>query len=208
MAERPQRQGTQAAVEVEDLPRVGAQTEVFLAEHEGRMNRTVDRDAPDIDGSPITTTHDRPGTMIMYKPTEKQGYVPRTVSVSALRLLIRQGWRETCPECNTQHINKKGEVSTDPNLCSAREPVAVRVCPVCQKRIYDNVRFGAAAEADGDLNVVQDESYQQSTGATRTKASLDLHLWTRHPREAQMMGVPPLPAALRDMIADHSQVTA
>ena len=79
--------------------------------------------------------------------------------------------------------------------------MAVRICPVCDIRIYDNVGFRQGAEVDdGDANVIRESGYDTSTGASRTKASLDLHLWARHPRQAQMMDVPPLPTALRDMV--------
>jgi uncharacterized Zn finger protein (UPF0148 family) len=196
------RQATQAAVEISDVAPIEPNAEVFLAAHEGRVDRRVDQETGE-DGAAVTTTHTRPGTTVMYKPTEAHGYVPRTVSVSALRLLIRQGWQERCPECKQQHIDKQGQVSTDPNLCAARDPVAVRICPVCQKRIYDNVRFSEQAEAeDSDPNVIREETYENTTGESRTKASLDLHLWLRHARQAQMMGVPPLPAALRDMVEE------
>lgn len=191
------RSGTKASVAIEEVPPVGASAEVFLADHEGVIEKSVDQFKGE-DGNPVTTTHTRPGTTVMYKPTEKGRYVPRTVSVSALRLLIRQGWQEMCPDCNDHHLNKDGVASTDPNLCTAREPLAVRVCPVCQKRIYDNVRFDEQVEGD-DPNVIQDVPYEQSTPGSRTQVSLNLHLWTRHPRTAQMMNVPPLPAAMAEV---------
>ena len=187
-----------ATVEEHAVPPVGVDTGVFLAQNEGQMVKTVEQVTGE-DGSPVTTTHTRPGTMTMYKPT-KAGYVPKTVSRSALGLLTRQGWREVCPDCKSKHLDKQGQVSTDPNLCSARDPVAVRVCPVCQKRIYDNVRFSEDVDDDGDVNVIREEAYEDSSGATRTKALLDAHLWQRHERQAAMMGVPPLPVAMRDTV--------
>src|SRR3990167_3222065 len=133
------RTGAQASVEIEENIPVGVETsaEVFIAQHEGRMVQSADR-ATDEDGNPVTTTHTRPGTLVMYKPTEKQGYVPKVVSGSAVRLLLRQGWKEFCPDCNNRHIDKNGTESTDPNLCPAREPVKVGVCRVCDKRVFDN----------------------------------------------------------------------
>jgi hypothetical protein len=192
---------TQAAVDVVDVAPVGRSAEVFAAENERKMEETVEQ-AQGEDGSPVVTTHNRAGTLVMYKPTESQGYVPRTVSVSAIRLLIRQGWHETCPECHKKHINTDGQESTDPNLCSVRDPVAVRVCPVCPKRIYDNVGFSEQADSEDDPNVIQDDAYDTSTPASRTLASLNLHLWVRHTRQAQMMNVPPLPAAMREMVEE------
>ena len=156
---------TQASVAVEDVAPVGRSAEVFAAENERKMEETVEQ-AQGEDGSPVVTTHGRPGTLVMYKPTESQGYVPRTVSVSAIRLLIRQGWHEDCPECHDKHINKDSQESTDPNLCSARPAVAVRTCPVCSKRIYDNVGFAEQADSEDDPNVIQDDAYDTSTPAS------------------------------------------
>lgn len=193
------RTGAQASAEIEDVTPVGVESaEVFIAQHEGRMVRSQDSAAGE-DGE-VVTTHTRPGTLIMYKPTEGQGYVPKTVSASAVRLLLRQGWREFCPDCKKRHVDKNGNESTDPNLCSARDPVAVRVCRVCAKRIYDNqgFRFDGLMAAD-DPNVIEDEAYVSTTPADRTRASLNVHYWLRHPRQAQMMNLPPLPTALRDM---------
>ena len=194
---------TPAAVAVQDVERVSdEQTAVFQAKHSGGLVKTVDQ-AEGEDGAAITTTHTRPGTLTMYKPTEGQGYTPRTVSASAIKILLGEGWSEHCPECRTDHLGKDGKPSTDPNLCSARPPVAVRVCPVCQKRIYDNVRFSEQAEAvDGDPNVIKDDAYAASSPEQRTKVLLNLHLWVRHARQAQMMNVPALPSALQDMVAE------
>ena len=189
-----------ASVMVQDVDQ--ASDEVFLAQNSGRMVRTVDQ-AEGEDGSPVTTTHTRPGTLTMYKPTEGQGYVPRTVSASAIVLLLNEGWSEHCPECGNDHIGKDGKPSTDPNLCSAREPVALRICPVCQKRIYDNVRFTEQAQAvDDDPNVIKDEAYAASSPEERTSVLLNLHLWVCHARQAQMMNVPALPPALQEMVAE------
>ena len=198
MTQREQGRGPDASVEIHDVEPVGASvrsSEVLLAEEEGRVTKTTGEEAG------VKTTHTRPGTTTMYKPINN-GFEPRTVSVSALRLLIRQGWKEQCPLCNSAHINRSGQHSTDPNLCTARDPVAVRECPACGKRIYDNVGFTENTDQKGevDVNVIREEAYDQSTGASRTKASLDLHLWQKHPRQAQMMGVPPLPKAMSDMV--------
>ncbi len=181
--------------EAEVLP-VGQSPEVLIAQHEGRMVKDQSED-----GDGVVTTHTRPGTLVMYKPTETQGYSPRTVSGSAVRLLLRQGWREFCPDCGKRHVDKKGRESTDPNLCSARDPIAVRVCRVCTKRIFDNRRFVFDGNMGGDdPNVIEDDAYAESTPEDRTRASLNLHYWVRHPREAQMMNIPPLPTAMRDMM--------
>lgn len=196
----PKQPRTAAAVEEHDIAPVGVDTDVLLAENEKQMVKTVERTTGE-DGTPVTTTHTRPGTKIMYKPFAG-GYMPKTVSRSSLGLLIRQGWKEFCPDCKGEHLDKQGQASTDPNLCSARDPVAVRVCPVCDKRIYDNVRFSEeAGDAGDDVNVIREAAYENSTGASRTKISLDRHLWERHERQAQMMNVP-LPAGWREKAAE------
>ena len=185
-------------VETHDNVPVGRSPEVLIAEEGGKMVKTVEG-GTDADGG-VKTTHTRPGTTVMYKP-DGHGYTPRTVSSTALRLLLDEGWAEKCPECHALHLDKQGQHSTDPNLCSARDPVAVRECPVCQKRIYDNVGFSEpAVEGEEDPNLIREEAYTKSTGEIRTKASLDLHLWQKHPRRAQMMNVPPLPEAMSDMM--------
>ena len=204
----PKRRGSKAAVDIQtvtpvgretDAPMVGRSPDMLIAEHEGRMVASTETVTGE-DG-PVQTTHTRPGTLVMYKPTEGQGYVPRVVSGSAVRLLLRQGWQEFCPDCKQRHIDKDGNESTDPNLCSAREPVAVRVCRVCDKRIYDNQGFRFEGDkGTGDPNVIEDDVFAETTPADRTRASLNLHYWVRHPRQAQMMGLPPLPAALQDMV--------
>ncbi|KKM16942.1 hypothetical protein LCGC14_1680800, partial [marine sediment metagenome] len=52
----------------------GRSPAVLIAEQEARpMEETVDR-VQDEDGNPVTTTHTRPGTTIMYKPLEHGGY--------------------------------------------------------------------------------------------------------------------------------------
>lgn len=173
---------------------------VFQAEHEGRRRRTVE-DIPDADlqGANYaggTVEHTRPATVVMWKPTPL-GFFPRVVSASAIGHNLRNGWRSACPDCHSQH-------SADPNTCPNREPIAVRVCPLveCRKRIYDNaVKSGATGDdyAD-DPNVINDDAYEGSTPASRTKRLLDMHLWLKHPRWAQLHNVEPLPTALREIV--------
>lgn len=208
---KPERTGKAAEVHIEENePVVPTHSpEVLIAQNEGRMVQSADRVTEDEEIGPVLTTHTRPGTLIMYKPTESHGYVPRVVSGSAVRLLLIQGWKEVCPECNKRHVGKDGVESTDPNLCTARDPLAVRVCRVCGKRIYDNVGFvetGEKVDSD-DPNVVQDEIYTDTTPEQRTQASLNLHYWLRHPRQAQMMDLPPLPTAMQDMVEGAKSVS-
>lgn len=194
-----------ASVEEHPSRFIGRSPESLVAEFEERMVTSTEN-ATGEDGSPVTTTHTRAGTTVMYKPTERQGYVPRTVSGSAMRQLIRQGWKEFCPDCKGHHLDKNGQHSTDPNLCKARAPLAVRVCRVCAKRIYDNQRL-QEAEIDNsdDPNVIEDDMYDNSTPAKRTEMALNAHYWARHTIWAQTNGVPPLPEALRDLIPATEQ---
>lgn len=192
---------TQASAEVVENPPVNHSPEVFIAQNEGLTDNTVEQVGSE-DGT-VQVTHNRPGRVWLYKPTERNGWVPRQVTASSIGPNLKNGWREFCGDCNQHHIDKKGNISTDPNLCSARDPVAVRLCPVCDKRIYDNTRFEQIEDDGSDLNVIREENlYEQSTGASRTKRSLEIHLWVRHPLWAQMHDVPPLPAALRDMVEE------
>lgn len=126
----------------------------------------------------------RPGTITMYKPTER-GYFPRTVTKASAPQLLAEGWLPRCPDCGGTH-------DAGVNVCPGKEDVQLRICPVCSKKIPDNSPFVAAFD-DDDPNVIRDEAYESSTPASRTKAQLDLHLWTRHPQEARSMNIAPLP---------------
>lgn len=140
----------------------------------------------------------------MYKPLPHGGYQPRTVAATAMRMLLGQGWSENCPDCGMKHMDKKGRESSDPNLCSAHPPVAVILCPVCRLRIYDNLPFEEALEAEPDENVIAPDDLQESTPEQRLIAARNLHMWMHHPRSAQERNIPPLPAALRDMVAESA----
>ena len=203
-SERQERKYTAANVEIVDNPRIPAtrrrRTQAFITRNEGREDTSRETDA-----SGVTTEHNRPGTITLYKPTETQGFVPRRVSVSTIRVLLSQGWSEFCPDCGKDHLDRNGQVTTDPNACTGRAPVAVRVCPVCSKRIYDNQIISATPEPVDDPNVIPDEG-ALSTPTQRTRILLDLHLWAKHPRQAQMLGRPALPTALRE-IADSVQAS-
>ena len=196
---------TNAAVDIIESPKAPRKAPkgsaaAFIARNQGRMDETSDQIVTQ-DGTG-TAVHTRPGTVVMYKPTERNGWIPRTVSSSAMPMLFKQGWQEFCPDCGQHHLDRKGNITTDPNACSSRDPVAVRICPVDGKRIYDNLSLAQIideAEYD-DPNVIKDDPYSTSTPEQRTKLKLDLHLWIRHPEWAQANGVPPLPAAFRDMV--------
>ncbi len=123
-------------------------------------------------------------TVTMYKPTPS-GWMPRRVTAGSIPMNLANGYKIRCPQCNGHH-------GSDPNECTGREPMAVRLCPVCGKRIYDNRVAQAVDMQTDDPNVIQDEAYSASTPAIRTKAALDWHIWNRHPQEAREMGLAPL----------------
>lgn len=126
-------------------------------------------------------------TVTMYKPTPA-GWMPRRVTAGSIAMNLANGYKIRCPQCNGQH-------GADPNECPGHDPVAVRVCPVCAKRIYDNRVTMDVDRQEDDPNVIQDDAYAASTPAVRTKAALDWHIWNRHPQEAREMGLAPLPEA-------------
>jgi hypothetical protein len=180
--------------------------ELFMAQNTEKMERTVEdiyratgeAAQADAGGSVV---HSRPSRVTMWKPTP-QGYFPRTVSSSAstINMLLKEGWHAQCPDCGGQH---GGGV----NDCPRRAPVLFRPCPVCGKRIFDNLaNLFQAADEDDDPNAIHDEQYSTTTPASRTKIQLDTHLWTRHPRQAQMLNVDPLPVALREMVENTRPV--
>lgn len=171
----------------------------FMAKNSGRQERTEDT-LTTADGTGVAI-HTRPGTVVMYKPTERNGYMPKVASVSAMPMLFNEGWLEICPLCNDHHVNRNGDITTDPNACKARPPLGVAVCPVCAKRVYDNMTVrDVAVEEEADPNVVQLDIAGSSDPKQRLEQKMGLHLWIRHPEWAQANGVPQLPTAFREMV--------
>lgn len=136
-------------------------------------------------------------TVTMYKPTPG-GWMPRRVTAGSISMNLANGYKIRCPQCNGHH-------GTDPNECPGRDPIAVRVCPVCAKRIYDNRVTMDVDPQEDDPNVIHDDAYRASTPAIRTKAALDWHIWNRHPQEAREMGLAPLPEAPQYKVPDALQ---
>ena len=211
MTNRRASDGRRASVSIRQVPA----EEMFRLRNEGRKERIVEQldhldESHDSEGG-VTTWQMRPGTVTMYKPvrTRPDGtkdYQPRTVSVTAISLLLQNGWSENCPTCGGQHLDREGNPTNDPNACSAVERSAVRVCPVCGHRIYDNLGTGAADfTGEDDPNVIAADTVA-STPAERTLMSLHLHMWHWHKNEAMMRGIPPLPTAIRDALADARPV--
>lgn len=170
----------------------------FMAKNQGREDRTQETITTE-DGTGVAV-HTRPGTVVMYKPTERSGYMAKTVSVSAMPMLFHQGWQEFCPDCRDHHVDRNGAITTDPNACRARNPVGVAVCPVCSKRVYDNMTAKEVLEPQNDPNVIDLDMSASSDPKTRLQQKMGLHLWVRHPEWAQANGVPQLPTAFRDMV--------
>ena len=173
--------------------------EAFLAQ-EIRTIRTRQHFGADDMGAATEATiqHTRPDTVLMWKRGADGRYTPRVVSETAKAINLASGWKIRCPDCNTNH-EASPYPPGDPNSCPAREPVAVRICPVCGKRIFDNmVRTLHKGAPDMDPNIIPDE-YEDTTPATRTRLQLNVHMWVRHPQQAQMRGLEPLPVALREM---------
>ena len=170
----------------------------FIAQNAGVKETTristqgLSSDDPTLGGE---VEHSRAGTLIMWKPSP-QGYFPRTVDRNAISQLLSQGWKQHCPECGGDH-------SADPNTCPNREPIAVTRCPVpgCRKRIYDNMALSIEEEGDeDDPNMIRFDQYENSTPQSRLQLQLNFHMWTRHPQQAMMRGVAPLPSALREIV--------
>ena len=164
--------------------------EAFLAAHDGRERYQTGpipgegggmTDSRGPDGRMGGVTHRSADLCRMYKPTP-QGYMPRIVLVTAIKMNYTNGWLDHCPDCGSKECGGG-------NDCPNREPMQVRICPVCGKRIEDNYSRFEVDDGQDDPNVIHDGAYSLSTPATRTKAQLDRHLWWKHPTEAQGMGL-------------------
>ena len=171
---------------------------LFAAEHENKLR--IDQSAIEGEGGVATedgvVTHKRPDTVVMYKPDGRGHFTPRMVPVTAIQQNLLSGFKSICPECNSHH-------GADPNDCEGRDPTAVRICPVCGKRIYDNLVYQRDIEVekdDDDPNVIHDDSYAASTPASRTKAQLNRHIWIRHPITAEIMNLDPIPEPPKSVI--------
>ncbi len=162
--------------------------QLIIAQHQGKIDVSQEdifelaskREAGQEDSGSIT--HQRPGTVRLYKPTAR-GYSPRNVPVTNLPSLLANGWKSKCPDCG-------GDCGPDPNACPGREKMGFRVCPVpsCGKKIHD-FQAEEAVEVDVDPNLIKDGAYIESTPATRTKAAMDIHILARHPQEARAAGL-------------------
>ena len=178
--------------------------ETFRAANEGRDRssqenfRTEDGDA--------SVSYSGADRVLMWKPVmdghgEVLTYQPRTIPTSHIGFNQAAGWRSTCPDCGTNHEDSELPIS-DPNSCPGREKVAVRLCPVCGDRTVDNQGFkgeevGITVEGEP---VIANDFASMSSPEERTKQQLYIHLWMRHPRQAQVMQIPELTGSWREAV--------
>lgn len=146
--------------------------------------------------------HTTDAMVTMWKPLNNGfgDYLPRPIPVSNIKMCFDNGWQAVCPKCGT------ADCSEDPNSCAGRGLTMYRLCPECNKRVYDNkfAQLDAIAEmldADPeaeaeraeqeDLALIKDDAYLASTPESRTKARLDRHMLAYHPEEAASRGLFP-----------------
>lgn len=174
--------------------------EEFLATNTGETitsgsTRGLSEDDPTLGGS---WEHTRPGVVLMWKMGGDGHYTPRTVSETSKEFNLRNGWKAKCPDCGTNHESSQLPVS-DPNSCPKRTPLALRLCPVCGKRILDNMvsqtqDLEEMIDTSPDsAHIIRDDLMENTTPESRTLLSLQIHMWQRHERQAQMRNLPPIP---------------
>ena len=188
-----------ASVVEKPLPRTVSAEQQFILENQGEQ-RTSEPFANEGGGG--TIYHNTPGRVQMWKPSsDGKTFWPRTVSNNSIGLLLGNGWRTTCPDCGTNHEGSPYPPG-DPNACGAREPIAWTRCPVgtCGKRLFDNL--GRADVIDVMHNDVDGEAFiplegtDLSTPQDRLQHVFLMHMWHRHPREAEMRNLKRLTADL------------
>jgi hypothetical protein len=132
-----------------------------------------------------TIEHTTYKTVRVFKKLNNGHWTPRDIPRKNLPMVLRNGWKVSCPECGERDCTGK------PNECSGNMGIKFRRCPQCGKTIYDDpVAFGATFQADSeDENEVVDDAYLEASPATRTKALLDRHILAYHPAEAAFLGV-------------------
>jgi hypothetical protein len=129
-------------------------------------------------GARVTTTG--PANYRLYK-RGNHGWYPVTIPANNITLVMgpegmgNYSWE--CPECH-------GYCGED-GPCPVRGERPYRYCPVpsCRKKILDNPPTGDIEIEHTDAEI-KDDIFALSTPELRTKAMLDLHLYTYHPSEA------------------------
>lgn len=169
---------------------------------QGGRNRTVqdmfaiagtDEDRARRQAGDVAIIEHESSTLVkMWKPIGNGDYMPRPVPITNIAMLFSEGWLEQCPHCHTS------ECTDEPNSCTGRVAKAYRICPECQKKVYDfqnmNVAPGVDTDDDGeeievDPNAIVDDAYAESTPGARTKSRLDRHMTSFHPEEAAARGI-------------------
>lgn len=150
----------------------------------------------------ISVEHNTSGRVTMYKPTP-DGWMPRVVASTAIRVLRGEGWKSTCGDCGGHH---GGEL----NDCPSRPKVKYGLCPVCGLRIHDSyqqlpVAIKAEEDAEGDENLLVFEEFGDSTPESRIKAAITTHMWYKHPRSSSERGISEPAAPPAELIATMMQ---
>ena len=199
-----QRRGNKAAVQVRKISR----EEAFAAANRDSVREST-QTFNNPEGGEANITHTGAERILMWKPVIDdrnivRDFVTRAVPVSHIDLNLFNGWRSSCPACETNHEDSPLPPS-DPNSCPAKDKVAVRFCPVpgCGKRILDNQGWVGERQGitvDGEEVISNDDMTSLTTPAERTEQLVKIHLWMRHPKQAQMMGIPELQGSYRDAV--------
>lgn len=172
--------------------------------------KTVTTQGPDADHltAGATIEHTRKGRVLMWKPGADGKYTPREVAENSRAILLGNGWKFACPDCGTNHEASQYPPE-DPNSCPARPAIAWTACPVCGKRQFDNMQWKTvernAEASDADAMIVDDE-IDRTSPRERVMLIRNLHMWSRHPRQAQMMNIAQLPTALKEIVDGTRQV--
>jgi hypothetical protein len=120
------------------------------------------------------------------------GWSPIVISTNSIAQLFAAGLMDRCGDCgrNTCGVLPNGQLDPDPNACPGKEPVQLRRCPVCRKRVYDvDTSQARAGELDRDPNEIADDTFGAVTPETRTRARLEEHLIYYHKTEARQFGL-------------------
>jgi len=158
----------------------------------------IDNDTKSADAN-VSITRDGYGHATVYKLTPT-GCVRIAIAVQSIgSVLSTPGYAPECFDCGRDDClyvtQVRGEVST--NECEAKAARPYRACPVrsCRKPIYDSAPTGKFLSDEFDHSgrviegAIDDDEYNTSTPASRTKAAMDLHLIGFHPQEAMEMGI-------------------
>lgn len=184
------------------LPRTVSAEESFAAANSGNVMTQQSYSEDSVNIGVATVYHQGPGKVQMWKPGADGRYTPRLVANSSIQMLFKLGWKVACPDCGTNHEDSPYPAK-DPNSCPGRPSVHWMRCPVvtCGKRLFDNL---AREPIDGRLEkdapdadaMIRLENTDASTPEQRLRHEYLMHMWHRHPRQAEMRNLPRLTADL------------